>query len=128
MSKYPNTPGFKARGTSEDAADSMAASAPHLRWMALEWLKQFSMTSDEVADRVGVTPFAMRPRITELKKMGLLVCIGRRKNKSGRNANVYRTPSPGELTRWTQGQPGNKADKIMQEMAEKYGTVLYRLA
>lgn len=36
------------------------------------------MTADEVAKVLGRAPYTIRPRITELKKCGLLIPIGRR--------------------------------------------------
>lgn len=89
---YPNIPGSKAPGTSEEAADSMRDSAPTLRAKALEVLRKCGgATADEVAWTLDKSVLAIRPRITELSKMGLIQDAGyRRRNKSGRNAVVWR--------------------------------------
>ncbi len=48
-------------------------------------------TPDELADLIGASPLAIRPRITELRKAGLIVDTGcRRLNRSGRKAVVWR--------------------------------------
>jgi hypothetical protein len=48
------------------------------------------MTADEVADFVGESLLTIRPRMTELKRLGLLRDTGaRRANASGRQAVVW---------------------------------------
>jgi predicted ArsR family transcriptional regulator len=99
---YPNHPGFKASGTSQDAADNMAEHAPTLRERVESILRKWgAMTTDEVAGVLGVSVLAVRPRFSELMKMGKIEQTGeRRKNASGMSASVWRikpTAPQGEL-------------------------------
>ncbi len=93
FSLYPNVPGSAALDTSQDAAESMRESAPTLRAKALDVLRRRNgMTADEVADSLGKSVLAIRPRVTELFKLGLIEDSGyRRANASGRMAVVWRT-------------------------------------
>ena len=88
---YPASPGFKEPTTSRDAAASMADAAPKLRDKCKRALSLAPGTADEVAERIGASPFAVRPRITELHRLGAICPTGeRRANESGRAAKVYR--------------------------------------
>lgn len=87
---YPESPGFKVGGTSQEAAESMDESSDTLRMRALAILQRERLTSDEVAERMGRSILAVRPRVTELHKLSLIRDTGeRRKNASGRRANVW---------------------------------------
>jgi len=99
VSDYPASPGFKETGgTSERAAAEMAARAPTLRAAALSCLSQvypWGLTADEIATRLGETPFAMRPRLTELFTAGLIrKGPGQRHNVSGKRAWVWHCAFP----------------------------------
>lgn len=91
---YPDRPGYKQHTTSKDAADAMEPRAPGLRDRALAALRAAGasgLTPDEVAERMGCTVLAIRPRITELKLAELIVKTGeRRANISGAKADVWR--------------------------------------
>lgn len=89
---YPDAPGFKDRTTSRDAAASMASSVSRLRGMCLQALRDIgSSTPDEIAAELGLSVLSVRPRITELAKMGRIIPTGEtRPNASGRSAKVYR--------------------------------------
>jgi hypothetical protein len=95
--RYPEGPGFQHRDTSEDAATEIEERAVTLRAEALMLLRRASaegLTADEVATQADVTVLAMRPRITELSRLGLVVDSGkRRKNVSGKRAIVWRVES-----------------------------------
>jgi len=89
---YPEHPGAKVSGTSQDAADNMAEIAPTLRDQVL-WLVFLSggITTDEAADRLNVSVLSVRPRFSELRMMGKIEQTGeRRTNTSGMTANVWR--------------------------------------
>lgn len=90
--QYPLFPGAKRGGTSLAAAVSMAPLAHTLRGVALAHLRQRGpMTADEVAQVMGESVLAIRPRITELSKLDFIVETGqRRKNRSGKMAIVWR--------------------------------------
>jgi predicted ArsR family transcriptional regulator len=93
LETYPNTPGHKASGTSEEAAASMAGSAPQLQRAVLTVLYRhpIGLTADQCAEYIGVSVLSIRPRFSELQRKGLIEESGeRRRNQSGRMANVYR--------------------------------------
>ena len=54
---YPDSPGFKATGTSEVAANTTDAEA--LRAITLQSIRKAPKTADEVADDVGIDRLAM---------------------------------------------------------------------
>lgn len=92
--KYPNAPGYKNKdphGPSKEAAIAMLPKAPTLRQLCLERIEQLPMTADEVADLLEKPIYSIRPRITELLKLGKIVDSGqRRANESGKTATVWR--------------------------------------
>ena len=92
---YPTEPGFKEGSTSNDAAQSMKASAPKLRTRVRNAISKLGdATADEVAEALDITPFSARPRVTELATLGVIEYTGeRRPNISGRSAKVWRLAS-----------------------------------
>lgn len=89
--RYPDVPVAKTDGTSQEAADAIADRAPTLRDQALAILREEALTADEVAARMDCRIWSIRPRITELKLLGLVADTGeRRLNISGRRAEVVR--------------------------------------
>lgn len=90
--QYPQHPGYKVTGTSQDAADAMAEHAPTLRERCLELIaRRGELTTDEAAEALGVSVLAVRPRFSELRTMGKIEQTGaRRTNESGMTANVWR--------------------------------------
>ena len=92
MSGYPQAPGAKRDGTSQEAADAITDRAATLRAAVRAALKADKLTADECADVLGQSVLSIRPRVTELSKMGEIEDAGeRRKNASGRNAIVWRS-------------------------------------
>lgn len=88
---YPDQPGAKAPGTSQEAADSMKPDASRLRSLVLESLRSRHLTPDECAARLGLSVLSIRPRFTELVAKGAIVATGeRRDNASGRRAKVWK--------------------------------------
>ncbi len=94
---YPELPGFKVSGTSEDAAESMHSEAKTLRDQVYALLTRMwpgGATADEIAASLKRTPLAIRPRVTELSTQSFIIDSGkRRKNISGRNAIVWKVPN-----------------------------------
>jgi predicted ArsR family transcriptional regulator len=92
--KHPAAPGFKSRGTSRMAARRIAPHATALRDRVFDFLKAnypAAFTADEVADRLGVSILSVRPRLSELRRSGLIEPTAeRRKNKSGMLARCWR--------------------------------------
>lgn len=89
---YPDAPGSKVPGTSQEAAHKIKSHASALRDRVERlFLTGAQMTADECAETLGVTVLAARPRLSELAKMGLIVKTPeRRKNASGMSAQVWR--------------------------------------
>lgn len=83
-------PGYKVAGPSKQAAKEMQSKAGTLRNQALEELAKGAGTADEIAERVGVSILAMRPRLSELLSMNLIEDSGaRRKTSSGKTGTVW---------------------------------------
>lgn len=93
---YPDSPGFKERTTSRDAAEAIKPTAGTLRSMVLMFFEHLGpMTPDELAHWMVRSVLSIRPRVTELYRMGLIERTGeRRKNASGMKAHVYRIAKP----------------------------------
>lgn len=104
---YPEAPGFKEETTSKDAAKAIGLNASRMREDLLtlyrtEW--PGGLTADEAARKIGRSVFAVRPRITELRRLGDLypalatgsgdVTVMRRKNESGIMATVLVCKKP----------------------------------
>lgn len=88
---YPDSPGFKERTTSREAAEAIKPRSGTLRSRVLQMLSWAEGTPDEIARRMEESVLAIRPRVTELYRMGLIERTGaRRKNASGMSAHVYR--------------------------------------
>ena len=89
---YPSSPGFKTPGTSQEAAHKIQGKASALRDQVERlFLTGAQMTADECAEALHESVLAVRPRLSELLKMGLLVKTSeRRKNASGMSATVLR--------------------------------------
>lgn len=90
--RYPRAPGFKARDTSAEAAAEVKPKAPLLRNLCLDLLiASTGLTADEVAGRAGFSVLSIRPRLTELSALGLIIDSGeRRRNASGKRAIVWK--------------------------------------
>ena len=90
--RYPHTPGAQDTDTSRAAAESMREDAPTLRARCLAVIGKYGpQTADEVAESLGETVLATRPRLTELRRLGKITDTGtRRANDSGRTAIVWR--------------------------------------
>lgn len=88
---YPNHPGFKDLDASLDAAIEMAPLVTGLRKHVLEQLVVYDLTADEIASNLDQSVLTIRPRVSELRAMGLIEKTGdRRDNRSGKRAAVWR--------------------------------------
>lgn len=88
---YPERAGFKAEGTSQDAANAIEGSgqAARLRTAVLGWYARQDGTADQCAAGLGESILSIRPRCSELLKQGRLYVTGRReKSSSGHSQNV----------------------------------------
>ena len=88
---YPDTPGSKGTDTSAEAAEVVCPKVATLRADCLAMLmNRGPMTADECAGHIGVGILSIRPRFSELKRMGRISDTGeRRSNYSGRRAIVW---------------------------------------
>ena len=97
---YPDSPGFKAHGPSEEAADKIAGRAAVLRQQILAHFQDCypeGRTADEVATEMNLSVLSVRPRVSELHRNGdLRDTAARRKNDSGMTATVwsFNPPTP----------------------------------
>ncbi len=95
MTQYPLFPGYKATDTSQEAAGYMSLKQRPLQKKVLRMLDAWgASTADELADRCMASILAVRPRLSELRRLGLVRDSGnRRKNVSGRRAIVWELPT-----------------------------------
>src|ERR1700704_5686669 len=79
---YPASPGFKVGGgTSEEAAKRITRLAGRLFKPILQEFVSASaagLSADQCAKRIGISILAVRPRVTELKRLGYLSYTGAR--------------------------------------------------
>ncbi|APZ98046.1 hypothetical protein BWQ93_05800 [Sphingopyxis sp. QXT-31] len=96
---YPHQPGARDRDTSRAAAEHVASTAPLLRARALAVVEcSNGLTADEVAGKLGLSILSIRPRLTELSRLGKVRDSGqRRPNASGRKAIVWAPVFPARL-------------------------------
>ena len=98
VDRYPDNPGAKGPdGTSQDAADAIAASVSHLRRVAMRSLARLGeATPLEAIAIAGATRESLQPRFSELRALGLVEPTGaRRRNPSGKCAAVLRLTDKG---------------------------------
>jgi len=73
------------------AAMPQVVSGLSLQRLVLEALADHDMTADEIAAYLSIDRLAIRPRLTELAHLGLIIDTGdRRPNASGKLAAVWR--------------------------------------
>ncbi|WP_049820098.1 hypothetical protein [Bradyrhizobium japonicum] len=97
IDEYPDSPGFKAAGTSAEAAERMAPSAKTLRSDVLRTMirAQRPMTADEIATEMKRSILSVRPRVSELHRLGMVRPTGGRgKNDSGMSAALWEVVRP----------------------------------
>lgn len=86
---YPLSAGWKAEGTSREAAEKVDAKT--LRARVLTELAKSPGTADEIAHRLHIDRLSIRPRLSELSALGRVEDSGvRRVNESGKRAVVWR--------------------------------------
>src|SRR6476661_6072362 len=90
---YPDAPGFKVSGPSEQAAEAMGGTANKMRAAVLAQLEQYpgGATADEIAKDLNLSVLSVRPRVSELNRNGAIEQTGaRRRNESGMTSTVWR--------------------------------------
>jgi hypothetical protein len=98
VSDYPTDPGYKTSGTSLEAALAIANKAKTLRAKVLETLQAAApagLSADAVAHKLGESILSVRPRVSELRRMGEIRKADTRvKNASGMAAAVWVVSPP----------------------------------
>jgi len=91
---YPWSAGAKAGGASYEAAEKQDPERlGRLRESALRRLRTSpgGLTADEIAAEMGQSVLSIRPRVSELSKLGMIEKTKlRRRNSSGMSATVWR--------------------------------------
>ena len=96
--RYPQAPGFKVAGTSAEAAAKITPTVDRLRDAVLEEIRRRPGTADEIAERLDRNRLAVRPRVSELKRLGKIKPTNeRRRNRSRCSAMVWRAATPAKL-------------------------------
>ena len=94
---YPDSPGYRVPGPSQEAARAMRGRAATLRLRVLDLLHRHpnGLTTDEILARLNVSRPSGQPRVSELRRMGEIVATGeRRQNASGMTATVWKIALP----------------------------------
>src|SRR3977135_527671 len=94
---YPDAPGFKVSGPSEQAAETMGSTAKKRGAVVLAQVATYpgGATADEVAKDLNLSVLSVRPRVSELNRNGKIKQTGaRRKNESGMTATVWQIAKP----------------------------------
>ena len=87
LPRYPHAPGYKAPGTSQVAAETIAPFAKTLREQVYELLQRKAATADEAAMELHRSVLSIRPRLSELHREGKIRETGKRRlNQSGMSA------------------------------------------
>ena len=89
---YPFSPGSQDVDTSVEAAELIKEGAETIRKKVFDVIANkgnIGATPDEIAELLALSPFTVRPRVTELYKQRKIERKDKRKNGSGRLAYVY---------------------------------------
>ena len=94
--EYPDAPGHRGVQTSIEAADAVAPNCGRLQKLTLNAIGSrgaFGLTADEASEVLEMDRWSIQPRVSELKKKGLIVDSGlRRFNATGKRAIVWTLP------------------------------------
>lgn len=94
--RYPDAPGHRGVETGIEAARSIAGNLGNLQLLALRAIRDragLGFTFEELAEAVGKDFRSIQPRVSELRKKGLVVDSGlRRLNVSRKRAIVFVAP------------------------------------
>lgn len=92
MPHVENGVGYKADGPARDAAEAQVHRVEEIRAMILDVLRASvtPLSADEIAKEIGVDFMSVRPRVSELHKMGRVRDSGqRRHSRTGRSATGW---------------------------------------
>jgi predicted ArsR family transcriptional regulator len=94
--RYPESPGYRrnAPETSREAAEAVAPMARNYRDQILAVIKDAhpaGRSSDQIAKAIGLSPYSVRPRVSELQAAGKIERTDdRTKNDGGRFVVLWR--------------------------------------
>lgn len=99
--KYPNMPGWKGnKSTGIKAAFAVAPTIGRRHKQVIDALTPYGSsgaTCDDISEVIGLPPYLIRPRATELDKQGkLFVLPEKRMGQMGHKVSVYSTVKPVE--------------------------------
>lgn len=103
MSKFPEHPGFKGdpQGPGADAALYYSAQVKGRRRQVLDGLADGPASAEQVADRIGLHWYLTRPRLSELKALGLVIETGSRgRGALGGSVSIWRETTEEERHRF----------------------------
>ena len=87
---YPSVPGWQKTDTSKTAAKEIAPTAKTVRALVLRQLRERSLTTYELAERLGLPYHTVQPRTSELRATNQIVDSGeRRMNPTGKQGIVW---------------------------------------
>lgn len=96
--KYPHAPGWKGdKPTGKAAALAITPDIGRRQRQVLDAVAAFGAagaTSDDLMEPLGLPVHLIRPRTSELEKLGKLFVVGRRKGAFGHLVTVYSVVPP----------------------------------
>lgn len=113
MTGYPETAGFKGdpNGPGAEAAAYYLPQLNTRRRQVLDGLGAGPKTAEQIGQDVGLHWYLVRPRLSELKALGLVAETGQRGDSAlGGKCAVYRPTSDDERTLFA-ARPGVAADE-----------------
>lgn len=94
---YQDRAGWKGREASRIAAEAVSKTLPQRQaqiYQAFARYGERGSTSCEIARGLGLPASLVRPRTTELDRLGKLFAIGTRKGEWGQPVTIYTTVRP----------------------------------
>lgn len=94
---YPSAPGHRGVETSVAAAMALAPSLGHLQRLTLATITRAGkngLTAHETCDTIGFDRAALQPRLSELRRKGLIIDSGRRRKNASRKAAIVWIATP----------------------------------
>lgn len=115
MTGYPDTmPGWKgpSDGPGADAARAFSSQLGRRQREVLEALGAESLNAEGISERTGRHWYVVRPRLSELERLGLVVKTGERgRSAFGGKSTIYRRSTPA-------GYAAHVARKTIEEKGE----------
>ena len=93
--REPDHVGYRNRTTSAEAMPSPSRVQGYRR-VVLECVQQQPAHCDEIARRTNLSPFTVRPRLTELAHLGLIEQAGKGRLNSGKRGIIWKA-APSQL-------------------------------